>query len=230
MQGPRSVQDAQSWDATMQRHQFVAALTALVVGATGAQAVTPTFTGTVGNNAAGYPWGYDGYGAYVAGDSYTATFNFDLSQGSVQTFGANNLFTASGGYSGTFTVNGHSYAATGANGASYYRGTDFLEVTVYDVPSDFDGVVLYAPLDSSGLISSALYAGVPTEVLAPGDVAASGLDAVLPGGPGALFVSADVETVTVAAPEPAAWTMMLVGLGAAGGALRRRARLAVARA
>jgi hypothetical protein len=37
----------------------------------------------------------------------------------------------------------------------------------------------------------------------------------------------DVTLVTGSLPEPSTWTLMFVGVGVAGGALRRRSRLAV---
>jgi hypothetical protein len=191
-------------------------LTALPV--TGAQAVTLTFTGVAGSpTGVGYPWGYDAFGANIVGDTWSSTLNFNLSNGVTQIIGSEQIFTAGpGGYSGAFTINGHTYDATGSYLAEYIRTSDSIELVIYDEPSAFDGLVIYAPLTNTMTISPDLGAAVSLTTLAAADMAASGEDVVLPLGPGALFATLSVSTLAVAAPEPSTWAMMVAGFAGLG--------------
>src|SRR5271166_6012213 len=113
-------------------------------------AATLTFTGVAGDGGNSYPWGYDAFGNNIVGDTWSATLGFNLSNGTTQIIGGEQIFTAGdGGYYGTFTINGHTYAATGSTLAEYFRTLDGIEVVIYDDPKANSGLVIYAPLTNT---------------------------------------------------------------------------------
>lgn len=194
-----------------------------------ASIVTLTFTGVANNLGYGYPWGYDAFGTNIVGDPYVATLRFDLSQGTTMYFGGEQYFTASGGYSGSFTIAGHTYDATGSTAAVYLRTSNAVEAIIYDDPKANTGLVLYAPLTNTATISPDLASPVGPLTLDPADVVVSGFDVVLPLDGGALYAGENVNTLTIAAvPEAGAWILMLVGFGLAGAGLRANRRRALA--
>ena len=189
--------------------------------ATASSIVTLTFTGVTGTGGLPPPWGFDAFGHNIVGDPYSATATFDLSQGTTMHLGGEEYFTSSGGASATFTVDGHTYMATGSTAAIYLRTSSVIELIFYDDPKANTGLVLLAPLTNTASISKSLGGSVPTLTLAPPDVALSGDDVVLPLGGGALYAFENVNTLTVSGvAEPAAWAVMLVGFGLTGAVLR----------
>ncbi len=192
--------------------------------------VTLTFTGVTGDGGFSAPWGFDAFGNNIVGDPYSVKATFDLSKGTTQHFGGEEAFTASGGASATFTVNGHTYDVTGSTAAVYVRTTSSIELIFYDDVNANTGLVLYAPLTNTASISKSLGGSIPTLTLAPPDVALSGENVVLPLGGGALYAVENVTTLAVAGvPEPATWAIMLVGFGLTGGALRANQRTRLSR-
>lgn len=191
-----------------------------------AKVVTLTFTGVAGDGGYGPPWGYDAYGNHIVGDPYTAKLQFDLSQGTLTDFGTEQEFVAGGGYSGTFTIAGHTYDATGSTTATYLRTDQSIEMIIYDDPKANTGLVLYAPLTNTAHIGVSVGKAVQLLTLNPADVALSGADVVLPKDSGALYAFENVQTLQVTVPEPSTWALMMIGLGGIGIALRRRTAIA----
>jgi len=187
-----------------------------------ASVATITFTGTTYDNGAGGPWGLDAYGANIVGLPYSASFTFDSSKGTTDI--ATGSFVASGGYTGSYTIGGHGYAATGTTYAEYLRTSNFIEVIVYDDPNANTGVVMQAITNHTGTLNPNLFSPLPTLTLNPADVATSFARAVLRQNGGVLRADGTIGTVSVSAvPEASTWAMMLLGFAGLGFVGYRRA-------
>jgi hypothetical protein len=183
-----------------------------------------------------YPtlWGVDAWGNSIIGQAYTATILYNTSAGTT-------VIDAGGGQSqaqipGTaldfFTVNGHSYHSTSTSGlAVYQRASDFLMLNISNTPSDYEG--LFFESITTKLISPDLNAPVSLSLgdflVDPVTGLASGGNVVLAGSNGgSLFGNFSVTSVTisVSAPEPSTWALMLAGFAGLGLLARRRSALA----
>jgi len=173
-----------------------------------------------------YPtiWGVDAYGQNIIGDPYTATFTYDTSAGVTTLYGGPEYYNyqAVTVASGTFTIGGHTYIVqNGYHGeefsSEYIRSPDGVLMELCSVGSCYAGD--YFELGTTTPINPNLDAPL---TLFAGQIV-GGIGNVVLSGPngGELYGDYSVTSVTITAvPEPAAWAMMLVGLGVAGAALR----------
>jgi hypothetical protein len=200
----------------MKRLVILAALLASAMAAPASAAIVKvTFGGVISDTRSnGYPWGLDGYGNDIVGQTYSATFNFDTSLGTLTHPGGNNyLLFGPNIVTGAFTVNGHDYAPLSPIGAVYYRGTNF-------VYASFDNFTMTAD-NQVATWSKNLNSSIPFTSLSGAFGGGSG---VLPGSGGLAGYDAwSVTSISVAGvPEPANWALMIAGFGLTGAAMRRR--------
>jgi hypothetical protein len=201
----------------------------LASAAANAATVTVTFSGVTlftSAEAGGAPWGYDAYGNYIVGDSYSAKIVYNTSAGTTVTgAGGDQSQNQTPGHAlDSFTIAGHTYNSTSTSGlADYERASDFLLLNISNTPSDFEGLLL--ELATNVPISPSLNDPL---TLTPVDLAAgAGGNVVMYANGGGVYANFDVEQVGIAvsAPEPGTWTMTLMGFAAAAGvAWRRRTR------
>ena len=183
-----------------------------------------------------YPtlWGVDAWGNSIIGQAYTATILYDTSAGTT-------VIDAGGGQSqaqipGTaldfFTVNGHSYSSTSTSGlAVYERSSDFLLLNISNTPSDFEGLFFESITTTpfSPDLNAPVSLSLGDFLVDPSTGLASGGNVVLAGSNGgALFGNFSVTSVdiSVSAPEPSTWALMLGGFAGLGLLARRRSALA----
>ena len=211
------------------------ALIALLLAASPASAklITVTLTGnmeTIHDNADVF-----GFGAHqvLTDKSFVETFLVDTS--AVDPFGpqtstgvsSNSIFGGSPPYAvgATLTINGKTFSTVGSNYSSIYTTADYQILSNDQVNSSFDNNV-YVDLTGAGLPATV---DQPTKIaLAPGQaVNVSFIDnnskGDLSDAIGNLNPTQLTVTVASAAPEPAAWSLMTLGFGLLGAALRRRA-------
>jgi len=212
---------------------------ALVLAAGAAQAtmLTGSYTGhTIFTEAEqDFPgvWGVDAFGDDIVGDTFTATFHWNLADGVTTAFASgqySNLQTP-GTATGSFTINGHSYDVPTSGGFAYILRSDtFFEMERTGDPAansgDFFEVGTLTPigslLDTPVLLSSADL-----------DPASNGGNVVLAyAGAGVLRANFVVDSLQLSAaptPEPATWGLLAAGFALTGASLRRRPTTATGR-
>lgn len=225
------------------RRPFCAALGALAAAAIAGSSLADevvTFTGVVSGGAGGTtPFGAGA--AALTGDSFTLTFQvFDsnpLYTPFTQSFGATGSSVSGGFFNGTspvvadLTINGASFDDHGlwTNGsASLTDAASGLSSVSYTAQDENYGP---GSASLSAMISSATdpfvtdpdYRDALTHTVVGADQA-SGAFTENFGDAGGFTIDLAPQTISIAsaAPEPAAWTMMILGVGLCGGALRAR--------
>ncbi|MDJ0278961.1 PEPxxWA-CTERM sorting domain-containing protein [Sphingomonas sp. 2R-10] len=140
------------------------------------------------------------------------------------------LFQITGGYQASFAIDSAALAPPAQIGAGFF--------TVFDTPGTFGGVGLTA---SSVTFNTTAFDGGLTIELPDGDFRGflgsqlfTGTTAMPSLLTGAFTLASDIDqspvTITVsqsvaAVPEPATWAMMIIGFGAVGIGMRRRAAI-----
>jgi hypothetical protein len=178
-----------------------------------------------------YPtlWGVDEHGNSVIGDSYVATIHyiadpaFDTTDGA--TYTGND--EAPGETTGTLTIGGETYHVSSSAGLQdYLKTTGYLNVTDSADPHDNTGIFwqLFYLMTSNISLAQPLSFDTTTDSVL-GD--SGGNAVIVAGNGGVLRADFDVSSFSVApgVPEPAAWTMLTIGLAGLGLKMRRsRAR------
>jgi hypothetical protein len=169
-----------------------------------------------------------GFGTNL-GQPTAATFQVDLSKVQTGSFSAQDITNVSLAYPG-LAFNAFTASSGGLDNAAYvnpltgalvfnninqglsvigYQGglfsDSFLSITIGNAYSPFGQPLTTVSDQFNALKNGAPFAGFPT----------------------AGFWTASLPTVTPTIPEPATWTMMIVGFGVVGMTLRRRRRIAV---
>ncbi len=193
-----------------------------------ATVITGTYTGhaisTLAEQEFPDVWGVDAFGDTIIGDAFTATVTYNLADGVTTAYPGpsyTNLQTP-GTSTGTFTIGGHTYPVLSSGGfALMTRSSDVLELTRTDDPGDNTGdffeVETVSPIDPR--------LDQPVSITSADLVAAVSVgNAVLQyPGAGVLRANFAIDSISFSAtPEPSTWAMLMVGLAAAGAALRSR--------
>jgi len=206
---------------TSYRRLLGAAALAVILGANSASAtaIDITITGTLSDGGAGFPWGMDYWGGTwhdIDGDSFVANFHFDTALGTGCPYAGGNCLSEVNGATGSITVGGHTFAVLPYSGptftaAFYARDPNFIEVLFYDDPTASLGAVF----EASALTP---WGGGLTDQINNAPATTPEAVAILadPGGAYYNFAAfATIDTVSVAAPEPATLGMLGFGLGVA---------------
>lgn len=215
----------------------IAALVAAALAATaaGAQVITTTYTGVIGpeNGATDTAGLFGPAGAYMAGDAFTAVFVTDwgLEGTTLQVDPGVSSSIYGGGSpllpsptSAVLTINGVTLAISGEAYAQSFRGVGGGVANFWSTANDERSSILaqvYSYTDNflgGGDVSRNF-----RHTLTPDDVGGGGVYACGPDP--AICTNLTFAPVTVSSaggvPEPAAWSLMILGAGLAGEMMRR---------
>jgi hypothetical protein len=209
----------------------IGAACALALAANPASAawLTGTYTGhmIVTQAELDFPgiWGADAFGNSIIGDSFTASFHWNLADGVTTLAGGQySNFQSPGTATGTFTINGHTYDVPTSGGfANMLRSANFFEMERTGDPGansgDFFEVAIIPAIDP--------HLDKPVDLSAADINPAINLGDVVLAYPGAGILRGDfmVDSLRISvAPEPSTWGFLVAGFGMMGATLRRRQR------
>jgi len=205
----------------------------LAASTVSAKTVIGTYTGhTISTEAEqDFPgvWGVDAFGHNIIGDTFTATFQWNLADGVTTLAGGQySNFQSPGTATGTFTINGHSYDVPTSGGfANMLRSANFFEMERTGDPGansgDFFEVAIIPSIDPRLDQPIALSGADFDPALNLGDVVLGFA------GAGVLRANFVVDSIRLdAVPEPATWSLLIGGFGMVGSALRRSSRPVIA--
>ena len=217
----------------MIRSAIMVALAALtLIGSANASTIHYRFTGTI-NDVRDYT-GTTGVAGYIPyGTSFTGTFDYDpdaalsyLVDANRGVFAAPSTPTSTqiGNY--TFDKGTNQLQLLNGNPGLYFLSSDQTDFS--DLPASMGGFGITTRIQLYGSVANLTLPRTLNLTTFPGFIGITGYSAA--GAPPSYFawhVAGDLSSLELinGVPEPATWCMMLVGFGAMGYAMRRRAKV-----